>query len=84
MRDPTLRCLAEGRDGDWFAICIDLDIAVQGQSFPEVRDSLSEAIKLYLERVAELPEHERVRLLNRRSPWPIRAKFELNWLLSKL
>ena len=48
-RHRSLRCYAEGRDGDWEAICLDLDIAVQGSSFEEVFRSLQEAISLYLE-----------------------------------
>jgi predicted RNase H-like HicB family nuclease len=76
--------MAERRDGDWFAVCIDLDIAVQGQSFVDVRQNLQQAIKLYVERVSELPEAEQARLLNRRSPWHIRAKFALLSLLIRV
>ena len=74
------RCMVECRDGDWVAICVDLDIAVQGGSFAEVKDSLRGAIDLYLDRVRELPENEQRRLLNRRAPWPLRVKF-LFWSL---
>lgn len=70
----TLQCYAEGRDGDWEAICLDLDIAVQGRSFEEVFASLQEAIALYLESVADLPEDERRRLLRRTVPLPTRLK----------
>ena len=49
-----LHCYAEGRDGDWEAICLELDVAVQGGSFEEVFRSLREAIALYLETVADL------------------------------
>lgn len=71
----TLRCYAEGRDDSWEAICLDLDIAVQGESFAEVLDSLNEAISLYLESVSELPEEERASLLNRPAPWSVRTRF---------
>jgi predicted RNase H-like HicB family nuclease len=71
----NLRCYAEGRDGDWEAICLDLDIAVQGGSFEEVFTSLQEAISLYLESVADLPFDERDALLQRPAPLPIRFKF---------
>jgi len=67
--------MARGQDGDWEAICIDLDIAAQGGSFEEVRDSLHEAIDMFLERIAELPEEERRQLLRHRSPWYLRAQF---------
>ena len=72
-----LRCMAESRNGAWWAICIDLDISVQGESPAEVRNGLRTAIAMYLERVSELPEPERAALLRRRSPWYLWAKFYL-------
>jgi predicted RNase H-like HicB family nuclease len=74
----TLHCYAEGRDGDWEAICLDLDIAVQGESFEEVFRSLREAIALYLESVTALPETERQRLLHRPAPTAVRMRFLLH------
>jgi predicted RNase H-like HicB family nuclease len=71
----TLHCYAEGRDGNWEAICLDLDIAVQGQSFDEVFASLREAILLYLETVADLPPQEQPSLLQRPAPLSVRLKF---------
>ncbi len=68
-------CYAEGHNGDWEAICLDLDIAVQGGSFAEVYQSLMEAVGLYLEEVAELPEADRRRLLYRKAPLAVRARF---------
>jgi predicted RNase H-like HicB family nuclease len=71
----TLHCYAEGRDGDWEAICLDLDIAVQGASFEDVFASLQEAISLYLESVTDLAPEERPPLLRRPAPFPVRLKF---------
>ena len=71
----TLRCYAESRDGDWEAICLDLDIAVHGRSFVEVFNSLNEAIEVYSESVRALPEHERRHLLDRPAPLSLRLKF---------
>jgi predicted RNase H-like HicB family nuclease len=76
------RCLAEGRDGAWSALCVDLDIAADGRSFAEARANLERAIGLYLERVAELPEVERRQFLNRKAPWHRRAKFALLSLIA--
>ncbi len=67
--------MAEARSGDWWAICIDLDIAVQGRSYPEVQKSLHRAIDMYLARVVQLPANEQRPLLNRRAPWHGRAKY---------
>ena len=71
----TLHCYAEGQDGDWEAICLDLDIAVQGRSFEEVFGSLREAISLYLDTLSELGPDERRALLHRPAPLSVRLKF---------
>jgi predicted RNase H-like HicB family nuclease len=75
LETRTLHCYAEGRDDDWEAICLDLDIAVQGRSFEEVFSSLREAISLYLNTVADLPAAERPALLRRPVPFMVRLKF---------
>jgi predicted RNase H-like HicB family nuclease len=75
LSNRTLHCYAEGRDGEWEAICLDLDIAVQGRSFEEVFASLQEAVALYLETVADLPPEERRPLLHRSAPLSVRLKF---------
>ena len=82
--DGVARCMAEAKDGQWWAICIDFDIAVQGGSFADVREALNEAISLYLERVSEMEPEEQHRFLGRRAPWHIRAKLHLLPLLAKL
>lgn len=71
----TLYCYAEGKGREWEAICLDLDIAVQGHSFAEVYQSLNEAIDVYLESVEALPEAEQARLLSRKAPLRVRVKF---------
>jgi len=75
LANRTLHCYAEGRDGEWEAICLDLDIAVQGQSFEEVFTSLQEAISLYLESVGDLRPQEQQSLLYRSAPLSVRLKF---------
>jgi predicted RNase H-like HicB family nuclease len=75
LPNRTLHCYAEGRNGDWEAICLDLDIAVQGGSFQEVFSSLREAISLYLETVTDLSPQERRALLHRPAPFPMRHRF---------
>jgi predicted RNase H-like HicB family nuclease len=69
-----LHCYAEGRDDEWEAICLDLDVAVQGRSFAEVYDSLNQAIALYLESVRDLPAEERARLIHRPVPLGVRLR----------
>jgi hypothetical protein len=76
-----LHCYASGTDGDWEAICLDLDIAVQGHSFEEVQDSLGKAIRLHLERVSELPAEEQPGLLYRPVPLTARIRFAIEAFL---
>ncbi len=80
----VLRCYAEGRDGEWEAICLDLDIAVQGESFEEVFRSLGDAISLYIESIANLPEAERSAFLDRPAPFSVRLRFLAQALRSML
>lgn len=72
--DLTLRCYAQEHGQRWHAICTDLDIAADGDSFREAKASLQTCIELYLEGVAELPANEQRRFLRRRAPWHVRAK----------
>jgi hypothetical protein len=78
----TLHCYAAGRDGQWEAICLDLDIAVQGASFEEVSSSLEKAISLYLKSVSDLPFEEQKRLLHRHAPLRLRLQFASDAVLS--
>ena len=71
----VLRCYAEGRNGEWQGICLDLDISVQENSFENVFQALNEAIALHLEAVSALPETERAHLLDRPAPLSLRLRF---------
>ncbi|MDE0045369.1 MAG: hypothetical protein OXU19_05830 [bacterium] len=75
--ERELRCYAYGDGMGWQAICVDLDIAVQGVSFDEARFSLATAIEMYLETIADLPAEERTAFLSRRSPWHVRVKLSV-------
>lgn len=76
-----LHCYAFGSEGKWEAICIDLDLAVQGRSFEEVSALLHEAIVFHLEGVMALPEPDRARLLERSVPWHVRLRYAVEAFL---
>ena len=69
-----LTCYAWGQPGDWEAICVDFDLAAQGESLDEVRSELRDAVDTYLEYISELPEKERARFLNRKAPLGLRLR----------
>ena len=78
----AFQCYAYSDGAEWHAICVDLDIAVQGTSFDEVETSLAAAIELYLGVVVELPPEEQSAFLLRRTPLPVRARLAaLAWFL---
>ena len=78
--DLKLKCYVHGGGASWEAICVDLNVAVCGDSQQEARASLRKAVGLYLETVATLPAAERNGFLTRRAPWQTRARLAiLTW-----
>ncbi len=78
----VFRCYAEGCEDAWEAICLDLDIAVQGDSFADVQRSLNDAIAMYVERALELPESDRARLLEQDGA-PLGVRLRYAWKVLK-
>jgi hypothetical protein len=68
----NLICIATGRGDQCEAFCLDLDLAVQGGSFEEVRSYLNVAIESYMEAARAEPEPNRSRLLARKAPLWVR------------
>lgn len=77
-------CYAEGLGDKWEAVCLDFDIAVQGNSFDDVFKELNIAIGSYLEYVRELPESERAQFLNRSVPLSMIIKIAWHAVLTIL
>ena len=81
MPYTTLKCYL-WRSGDgWEAVCVDFDIAAQGETHDEAFEQLKGAIETYVEYVHALPRHEHSTFLTRRSPTSLRLKLAL---LSKI
>ncbi len=79
-RNETLLCFAHGTSQGWEAICVDFDIAVQGDSFQETQTLLSDAIALYVECALREDDETRRKLLNRRAPFLTRVTLTLKLL----
>lgn len=77
-----LLCFAHGRDNEWEAICLDLDIAVQGRSYQEVYGLLSEAIQTYVEDAQSEDPDTAIRLLSRQAPLLVRLRYMWDFLWS--
>lgn len=80
MRSFTAAAKEQGR---WEAICVDLDIAVEGHSRRDAESRLEAAVRSYIQKaLQEEPEVTR-QLLGRRSPLSVRVKFWAAALLSQ-
>lgn len=79
----NILCFARGREGDWEAICVDFDIAVQGRSFNEVRQALEDAIHSYVGAAHVEDAETCAKLLNRRAPLLVRIMWSMRVLWSE-
>lgn len=78
-------CVAKGNEAEgWEALCVDLDIAVSGQSFDEVRNNLNAAIESYVEDAMKEDPAICRELLSRRAPLYVRLGWNLQFLLHSM
>jgi hypothetical protein len=74
-REVVMRCFAESEGEHWHAICLNYDLAVQGESFVDVRAKLEAMIDHYLEEVAGVDRQHASALLSRRAPLALWARY---------
>lgn len=78
-----LRCFAERKGDYWQAFCIDLSLAVQGDSYDEVHRKLHEQISYYIhDALVGEDRAYAAQLLDRKSPLSIRMKYHWYRLLN--
>ena len=67
-----LRCYGyRAKDGNWYGVCLDLNIAVQASTTAELRAKMNEAIESYLDSVLDTDDRASIpALLSRKAPWP--------------
>ena len=82
MTTFTLFCVAEGcSERGWQAICLNLDIAVEGRTLADAQARLDSAVASYIEEAMKLPEADKHRLLSRQVPFTLKLEsaFKLFW-----
>jgi hypothetical protein len=84
MANRSLLCFAHGQDGDWEAICVDLDIGVQGASFAEVQAMLGEAVLEYVDAAKNETPEVQAQLLGRKAPWHVSLRLWIDILISTI
>ncbi len=78
----TYFCVAEGCDEHgWQAICLNVDIAVEGRTLADAKMRLNAAVSDYIDAAMKLPAADRRRLLNRSVPFSLKLAyaFKLFW-----
>jgi predicted RNase H-like HicB family nuclease len=58
MSDVDFHILIEKEDNLYSALCLELDVASQGETIKEARRNIREAIELYLESIVEAGEEK--------------------------
>ena len=81
----VLRCYAENSDNQWQAICLDLNLAAQADTFEEVESKLRDMINEYVfdALVGEDKEHSDY-FLSRKAPWSLWLKYYFHCTLAKV
>ena len=58
MDDVHFHILIEKDDDLYSALCLELDVASQGETIPEAKQNIHEAVELYLESVIEADDEK--------------------------
>ena len=75
MANRKFRCYVHGKGSEWEAICTDLDISVQGDSFEDAKSLLNEALVGFSEVLEGDSETDQKRFLERKSPLWLRSLY---------
>jgi hypothetical protein len=74
--DLKLRCYAEQEENNtWFAICIDLNLAAQADTFEEVRAELHKMVRDYVMEALTVDAQHIEDLIPRHAPWPFLLRY---------
>jgi hypothetical protein len=81
----VLRCLAFREGEQWVGVCLEFNLAAQGDSFAEVRHRLDAQIATYLREALAGPDREHAGyLLRRRAPLRYWLRYWLAGLAHRL
>lgn len=84
-KNLMLRCYANKHGDQWQAFCIDLCLAAQGDSFPEVKQKLDQMMLEYVYDALAGEDREFAdQLLNRKAPFSQIATYHLFGLLHRV
>ncbi|MEB1099662.1 hypothetical protein VDP44_10740 [Xanthomonas campestris pv. campestris] len=80
----VVRCYAKRTGGQWVAICIDLGLATQSDSFEEARDKLDAQIRDYVHEALTVDRQHAGVLLSRKAPLANQLEYHAIRVIQKL
>jgi predicted RNase H-like HicB family nuclease len=82
--DLILRCYAERENSYWVAVCVDLNLAVQAETFKEAHNKLTHQIQWYIyDAMAGEDKKFGSALMKRKAPLPIQLRYHWLMVMSK-
>jgi len=75
-----VRCYARCDAGQWVAVCIDLGLAAQGETWEEVKGKLEAQVNDYVHEALTADRTHANDLLRRKAPLRQRLEYYLIWL----
>ena len=83
--DLVLHRIAREEDGVWAALCLDLDLAAQGETLPEAKEKLEQMIEDYIfDALAGDDRQHAGQLLSRKAPLVEWARYYWTVFFNKL
>ena len=75
VKQLFLRCFIKKEGSQWVAVCVDINLAAQGDNSDEAKSKLESMIVSYVREAYEEDREYADQLLNRRAPLSIMAEY---------
>lgn len=82
--DLILRCYIKQEENSWVAVCLDLNLAAQGDNQRDAKQKLEAMIITYVHEAMTVDREYADQLLSRKAPWTEWVKYYAFYLLSVL
>ena len=80
----AVRCFAEHEGSQWQAFSLELGLAAQGDTFPEVKRKLESMIATYVAEAVTIDREHSGQLLARKATWQTYARYYLHCALHRI
>lgn len=84
MKPRILRCFSKKVEFGYAAVCIDLNLAAQGNTYAEAKTKLESMIESYVSEAFGEDSEYQEQLLNRKAPISLRFEYYLAWAVCKI